>query len=777
MRLQTPLGVGSGTVHQYRALWQDLRLVLPMVGPYDPPIDYAPNRHVLTLAGNTALTGHAALRVLDFDGTGDYATIPDDDSLDITADITIAALVYVRSHTTGNDENRIALKGTGGHKDNLWTLDLVDVASLGSGLRPSFMLHGPSGPGDSESDGVANGVTLLSHDTWYLIVCTYDGATMSVYLDGRLDHSHSSYTGTGTGNASSVVIGGRTTNIDMLDGQVAFLGVWARALTAHEVALLHRDVHGMFRRRRLASVFAATQVAGTPVSNTQASMHEALAAVSQEQVAEHEAVGQVEQSGVAEHEALQAVEQSETAEHEALEALEVQQASAHEALGAAEGEQATAHEARGAAEQEQVSRHEALQELEATQSTPHEALESVEQSQDSEHEALEAVEQEQVSEYESLETAGAVSQTQVSWYEALANIEGEQEIEHEALASASQTQDSQHEALETVSNEVVSVFEVLQLVEQTEEVEHEARGLVSVDQVAHHEAVSQVSAEQVVQHEALTSLLQTLISLFEALEGIEQSQVSAFEAEGIAPLVPTDLDIEAQDFAFEIIQELGKDVIFQAAGGPVTVRVSPPIRHLQRFVRRTSVRHGAMQLIIPAKNLTFTPTKLMIVEVDGVKSRILQVDPVKAGNLTAVYIASVRMGGQEFVPSSRETILDVEMVPVILELLEDVGITATVTETSVTSYDPLTDIEVVASPVVHTVLATPPFEYEDAYVDGSVIKASDQVSFIRAKDLTFRPREGRELVFASAGESWKIVAFGMVPTGEQVGLWELQLRK
>jgi hypothetical protein len=471
-----------------------------------------------------------------------------------------------------------------------------------------------------------------------------------------------------------------------------------------------------------------------------------------------EALGSPSQAQDSEHESIAVASATQDSEHESLQVVIQSRTSRHEALGGISRERASQHESVGQVEQTQDSEHESLQPVSQTGVSQHESLQPVSQTGQSEHEALAELEQTQKTEYESLQEAGAVSQTQVTWFESIGGVNQAQDTEYESIAEAEASQPSAHESLQGVSLDVAASFESLQGVDAEEASQQEAIGRVSGTQDSEHESIGQASH-------------------FEALGEVTQVQVTVYEAAGTVLADPTELDLEMVPAAFDMIDEVGMDVTFQAAGGPVVVRVSPPLKHLQRFVRRTSVRHGSMQLIVPAQGLTFTPAKDMLVSVMGVDGRILEVDPVPSGNRIAIYVVFVEMGGQEFTPSSRETTLDAEMVPVILDILTTIGITVTVLENAVTSYDPLTDAEVVAAEVEHSVLSTPPDKFEDAYVDGTVIRESDMQVFIKAADLTFRPREGRALTFVETARRWKVVTFAMVPTGEQVGLWDLQLRR
>lgn len=241
-------------------------------------------------------------------------------------------------------------------------------------------------------------------------------------------------------------------------------------------------------------------------------------------------------------------------------------------------------------------------------------------------------------------------------------------------------------------------------------------------------------------------------------------------------ILQTPFDIEIPPEVYDEIQEIGKDIVFDVAGG-VTVRVSPPLRFLQRFVRRTTVRHGRMLFIVPMLNLTFVPARGMLVTMDGVKGKITEVDPIPTGYTNAAYIIHVDFGGQTFIASARFTALDLEVVPEVLEAIDEHGIIATVTEVPLTSYNPITGVRVYGTPVVYSPKVTPPNKYEEGFVDGTLILEDDEVVYAAGSGLGFVPKEGRKLTLKVRAKNWKVIQLAATYTGEQVALWEFQLRR
>ena len=124
-----------------------------------------------------------------------------------------------------------------------------------SPLRQSYLLE-QNGGGDvarfvvnTSSATILAGTTTLLTGVWYLIVGTYDGTTMRIYLNGVEENSTAK-----TGNINSTVapvrIGsGSGVGEDPMDGDAGQAAIWDIGLTASEVGSLfekpalriHRD--------------------------------------------------------------------------------------------------------------------------------------------------------------------------------------------------------------------------------------------------------------------------------------------------------------------------------------------------------------------------------------------------------------------------------------------------------------------------------------------------------------------------------------------------------
>ncbi|WKZ29719.1 MAG: DUF2341 domain-containing protein [Candidatus Dojkabacteria bacterium] len=110
---------------------------------------------------------------LDFDGSNDYISVPDDNALDFTSTMSISMWIYQRSAIANG--YRIVDKGTAG-LDNGLNFDTYNGVN-GRGLR----LCGAGGC------YTASGQRELNR--WYHVALVFNNGTLQFYIDGKLDTS------------------------------------------------------------------------------------------------------------------------------------------------------------------------------------------------------------------------------------------------------------------------------------------------------------------------------------------------------------------------------------------------------------------------------------------------------------------------------------------------------------------------------------------------------------------------------------------------------------
>jgi hypothetical protein len=88
--------------------------------------------------------------------------------------------------------------------------------------------------------------TVLTNNTWYHAVFTHDGTTAKVYLNGNPTPNASTATGLTYGSVpASNWIGSLNGSIQMLNGKLAGVGYWSRAINTTEVASLYNGGNGL----------------------------------------------------------------------------------------------------------------------------------------------------------------------------------------------------------------------------------------------------------------------------------------------------------------------------------------------------------------------------------------------------------------------------------------------------------------------------------------------------------------------------------------------------
>ncbi len=94
---------------------------------------------------------------------------------------------------------------------------------------------------------LTSATSFTTTDTW-MFLCTYDGATQKIYLNGRLDATRAQ-TGTPSKGAWPVRVFGATSNaMPFLDAFVGMGAIWERVLTDSEIRSLAADPYQMWKQ-------------------------------------------------------------------------------------------------------------------------------------------------------------------------------------------------------------------------------------------------------------------------------------------------------------------------------------------------------------------------------------------------------------------------------------------------------------------------------------------------------------------------------------------------
>ena len=182
-----------------------------------------------TIVGNPTWVAGQHGQAIRLDGTGDYATVADNASLDITSAITMAAWVKPEVVGTQNVIKKATNGGPNGYE--------LSLASSGSTWpQKVFVRFNQTTSGDTIR---LNSTTLYPTDgnTWMHVAATYDGATIRLYVNGVEEANMASSTPIGT-NALNLGIGAQPDGGSPLTGSLDDVLLYNRALSPSEIAAL-----------------------------------------------------------------------------------------------------------------------------------------------------------------------------------------------------------------------------------------------------------------------------------------------------------------------------------------------------------------------------------------------------------------------------------------------------------------------------------------------------------------------------------------------------------
>lgn len=164
---------------------------------------------------------------LDFDGAGDYFHVPYDTTLDVTANITVSAWVKMDGKTGSNQF--VVSKYTGATTDkNQYSLFYHDASNT-----TAFEIH------DSTYQ-TANGTIDINDGNWHHVAGTYNGETLTLYIDGAIDRTLS-HSGSADSDGTGDIFVGRQAGVNNrhFNGTIDEVQVYNRTLTSEEVEWLY----------------------------------------------------------------------------------------------------------------------------------------------------------------------------------------------------------------------------------------------------------------------------------------------------------------------------------------------------------------------------------------------------------------------------------------------------------------------------------------------------------------------------------------------------------
>ncbi len=163
-------------------------------------------------------------KALAFDGTDDYVTIGDSNSLDISSDFSIS--LWVKTSTTANT---VILEKSNDNTNYHLHMSGDTAGALQFGIT------------SNASTGRISGTQVVNDNRWHHVVGTFSDSsnTLRLYIDGVLSQSNTGASDTVSGNSQSLLLGSRS-------GSAAFPGsldearIYSRALTQVEISALYQ---------------------------------------------------------------------------------------------------------------------------------------------------------------------------------------------------------------------------------------------------------------------------------------------------------------------------------------------------------------------------------------------------------------------------------------------------------------------------------------------------------------------------------------------------------
>ncbi|MFQ5627275.1 MAG: LamG domain-containing protein [bacterium] len=181
-----------------------------------------------TLMNGATYAPGAIGQAFRFDGSDDYVDAGNDPSLNIRNAITLMA--WIKLDGTGFDQKIISYFEP--YEMGIFDNDKLEFLPSSGGFVSGVHREAPGG-------------TVLQTNTWYHVAITWDGLTITSYVNGQVDRTapYNNTLDTGTNNLNL----GRASNEDFyLGGLIDEIAIWKRALTAAQVEWLY----WMMQKRR-----------------------------------------------------------------------------------------------------------------------------------------------------------------------------------------------------------------------------------------------------------------------------------------------------------------------------------------------------------------------------------------------------------------------------------------------------------------------------------------------------------------------------------------------
>jgi hypothetical protein len=190
--------------------------------------DSSGNNYNGTITGATWFNDPVHGWCLNFDGSGDWVSIPDTAALNITGDITIAAWVYLAKG--GAEQSIVAKTLSNGHTNSPFDFR----TSVGN---PPILDIVRS---DASGHEAVHGTQPVPLNSWHHVLVRVENKFADFYIDGVITDSYGTLTKTPTVNSKPLYIGRRDDG-SYFTGRVNAVRIYDRALSAEEIWQLYQS--------------------------------------------------------------------------------------------------------------------------------------------------------------------------------------------------------------------------------------------------------------------------------------------------------------------------------------------------------------------------------------------------------------------------------------------------------------------------------------------------------------------------------------------------------
>jgi hypothetical protein len=171
---------------------------------------------------------------LDFDGSNDYVSIPDHNSMDID-DNSFSMSMWVKFDDSEGFNRTISIVSKSSNTSNNGYI----FPYVGAVSKIRLIVSTPGWDFD-------NGFTISTTDAvkWNFLTGTYDGSNRKIYLNGvhMITYSQSGNIST---NSNSLIIGNQPGYSERYKGQLDEISIWDKVLSQSEIkAMMHDDLDG-----------------------------------------------------------------------------------------------------------------------------------------------------------------------------------------------------------------------------------------------------------------------------------------------------------------------------------------------------------------------------------------------------------------------------------------------------------------------------------------------------------------------------------------------------